>query len=846
MAASAMGTSAIAFRRLSARLGIDQRTGHRLWNHGLAKRREIKAGAEGAYLIDMTKRIGSRRIGGEVQAAVMTFLVDHPNVRPSPYASDTLLVRGEDGKKNVRVERLLLEIGIPRLYQHFVEAHPAYAKRIGERKFGMLLPPNLRRMHHRRESCGCTDHIRMRGLHSTLVLWRISMAKKLGDHYKPPDHRHVSMACAECVCPDVPDPQNAGRSLGFPPAACWMRRGCGCTGVQKLRAKLPQQELAKGPAAQTITFRTYEYRIEISPRYGKKKRSLQLVKKTMAIGDFIDDVYLPTLEKFIYHDTLNRLLEKMRQQRKELEPGDVLDERDFAEKLAAAFEDAIQSEHWQNTSMTIETSVIECFKKEVVDAFLRQGSTPAEGELRDTQRFHLSDYERQNAEVVHRNMDMTIGKLLDEGKLKVRKTVRQGTDGCGGQYWCAKAGFLTSAISKRRRVSIDRARSAPGHGKRKVDGAHAVLKTLLREIMAMLDNGDERKPVIGAETHVEGEKRSFAAACHASAVKHLSTCRCDTFGMNKKRQAEARTVAREFDLYTHQDVKAALPEYEYDGKFKTIDPSTKEERQQKLPYSSWKAFHNLRCDHQLPEGEARLRRWPCFCQPCQDQLALPSLDERYGASLGCLMRPVFGSLNDWREIAFKEVASCVEEPCQGCDGDEDDGDDLEDEEGEEEEDGLDETEELEDDEFAAAEYTDRLADDVEAADMLAIPAPGDKKAAGHYVLEAESTAYVLTADEQSPDWGLLEAGTRVIDAFYWNVVGSPVSRPLWMTASDPPIRRKVPTHLLLLTGFSMPLGSNAKTQLHRAAVAKHARVLTEAVLDDIDQELAVRALWEEE
>ena len=44
----------------------------------------------------------------------------------------------------------------------------------------------------------------------------------------------------------------------------------------------------------------------------------------------------------------------------------MLDERDFAEKLAAAFEDAIQSEHWQNTSMTIETSMIECFKKEVV------------------------------------------------------------------------------------------------------------------------------------------------------------------------------------------------------------------------------------------------------------------------------------------------------------------------------------------------------------------------------------------------------------------------------------------------------------------------------------------------
>ena len=109
---------------------------------------------------------------------------------------------------------------------------------------------------------------------------------------------------------------------------------------------------------------------------------------------------------------------------------------------------------------------------------------------------------------------ITIGKLLD------------------GERWCCRwlrrsaRRFLTSAIS-RRRVSIDT------RG-RKVDGAHAVLKTLLREIMAMLDNGGERKPVIGAETHVEGE-RSFAAARHASAVKHLSTCRCDTFGMNKKR-----------------------------------------------------------------------------------------------------------------------------------------------------------------------------------------------------------------------------------------------------------------------------------------------------------------------
>ena len=67
-----------------------------------------------------------------------------------------------------------------------------------------------------------------------------------------------------------------------------------------------------------------------------------------------------------------------------------------------------------------------------------------------------------------------------------------------------------------------------------------------------------------------------------------------------------------------------------------------------------------------------------------------------------------------------------------------------------------------------------------------------------------------------------------------------------MTPSSPPIQRKVPTHLLLLAGFAMPLATDAKTKMQRDAIAMHARVLTEDVLDDIDQEVAVRASWDEE
>ena len=92
----------------------------------------------------MTKRIGSRRIGGEVQAVVMTFLVDHPNVRPSPYAATRCSCAARTGRRMCR-RAPAAEIGIhgcTRISLRRTRLTPS----AGERKFGMLLPPNRRRM----------------------------------------------------------------------------------------------------------------------------------------------------------------------------------------------------------------------------------------------------------------------------------------------------------------------------------------------------------------------------------------------------------------------------------------------------------------------------------------------------------------------------------------------------------------------------------------------------------------------------------------------------------------------------------------------------------------------------
>ena len=97
------------------------------------------------------------------------------------------------------------------------------------------------------------------------------------------------------------------------------------------------------------------------------------------------------------------------------------------------------------------------------------------------------------------------------------------------------------------------------------------------------------------------------------------------------------------------------------------------------------------------------------------------------------------------------------------------------------------------------------------------------------------------SEEENSDWGLLDAGTRVIDAFYYNIVFAPSKKPLMYTPSSPPIRVRVPTHLLLIAGFSTPLAPPGKSVQHRAAVAKGAVIIGDHLHDDILQELAVRA-----
>ena len=128
--------------------------------------------------------------------------------------------------------------------------------------------------------------------------------------------------------------------------------------------------------------------------------------------------------------------------------------------------------------------------------------------------------------------------------------------------------------------------------------------------------------------------------------------------------------------------------------------------------------------------------------------------------------------------------------------------------------------ELEDDEFAAVEYADRVPTTSSPATSSPCLHPA-KAAAEHYILEAESIAYEMSAEDDT-DWGRLP-GTRVVGVL------QPVRR---RRAAGTHLRRqgkvKVPTHLLLLAGFDVD--SRWRRRWPEKAAMKV--VLSAAVRDD--------------
>jgi hypothetical protein len=175
------------------------------------------------------------------------------------------------------------------------------------------------------------------------------------------------------------------------------------------------------------------------------------------------------------------------------------------------------------------------------------------------------------------------------------------------------------------------------------------------------------------------------------------------------------------------------------------------------------ARYNLRCEKDLGIGAAAVRRIPCACAGCLEQLAKlwqpgvqANQQPRYASSTTCHFWPIFEGLNDWIIITLEPTASTSRE-------------------------------EIEETWAVALEgIATRMAEKVEVG-MFGTFQTDDPDADGYYLVEWTSVPYTIQENVELTEYDppiQIERGELVCDGKYWNKV--PRAK-LWYTRPTEPL-----------------------------------------------------------
>ncbi len=252
----------------------------------------------------------------------------------------------------------------------------------------------------------------------------------------------------------------------------------------------------------------------------------------------------------------------------------------------------------------------------------------------------FSDESKQDASTTHAHMLVLLEYLFENNVMKIGSTEWQDTDGCGKQYRCGTALYLLSLLASQKHVVIDRAIEAPGHGKDIVDGLNATDKRFLKGKMCLIGspeaNGSAHRMV--AHSMVEGASKSLAEEC-----AHLCSDEARTSGVkgsvkSEKRETNSKLKLRKYHVQQAETVKFRDLKMEVTG----LPKKTKQSHNGLL------AHYNIRVERDLGIGMAALRRIPCACDGCINQLDLKNVRARYASSITCKYWGIFEGLNDWK------------------------------------------------------------------------------------------------------------------------------------------------------------------------------------------------------
>jgi hypothetical protein len=223
-----------------------------------------------------------------------------------------------------------------------------------------------------------------------------------------------------------------------------------------------------------------------------ERKHLTLLERP--IGIFMNNYYLPALEKYAYHIHHVRILSKDFCGKERFiafkkRPGDVNTRRDYAERLSAKFNLEIQSDHFGNgRSLSMEGSSVEFFSAPAIVNAEANPTGDYSGSITMESQSHFSDESKQDASTTHAHMLVLLEYLFENNVMKIGSTEWQNTDGCGKQYRCGTALYLLSLLASQKHVVIGRAIGAPGHGKDIVDKLALFLQMTQTPMVIMLLN----------------------------------------------------------------------------------------------------------------------------------------------------------------------------------------------------------------------------------------------------------------------------------------------------------------------------------------------------------------------
>lgn len=493
----------------------------------------------------------------------------------------------------------------------------------------------------------------------------------------------------------------------------------------------------------------------------KVRSRKKLTQMECAIGTFHAEHYLPALEKLAYHRPHCQILGKhhcggARRAAFRSRPS-VRTRRDYAERLAAAFNLEAQHEHFGNSrSLSIEGSSVETFCAAAVEAYQAGVWSMDESALRMVFHSHFSDASRQDAATTHAHMTVLFEHLKEVGELCAGLTVWDDTDGCGKQYRCGTAIYLLSVLACTYGITIDRAIGAPGHGKDFVDGLNATDKVYLRKMMCMTgtpeaNDGEKR---MAAHAMLGGKAMSLATECQrlCSLPERFAGVKSDG-GKYAKREAAARVKERHYHVQDPAKVKYTKLNMVAVG----FDAGE---------HNGILGHYSIQVSKDLGKGKAAMRRIPCACPACLKQLEEPwkpgvpaEKQPRYASSVDCVYWPNFKQadgepgLNDWK------VVTLVHKKDSDAAADEDINVEI------------------------LAGIETRMAELIEPGHHGAFSTL-DEDADGYYVVKWSSAPYTLQADVELTMYTpaiKIKAGELVVDAEYYNKVEG---ARLWYTPTQ--------------------------------------------------------------